>query len=182
MTRSALYAGDVAHTRLRPRRHRLHYRVFSLLLDLDELPILDSALRLFGHNRPAIYSFHDADHGDGRTGTLRDWVEERLRLAGIGVAHPRIEVLCYPRIFGYVFNPLTVYFCSDGDQLRAILYEVCNTFGERRTYVIAAGGESRVVRQRCAKQLYVSPFVPMGCTYDFTIRPPADRVLVKIDE
>ena len=180
---SSLYAGDVVHVRKRPRRHKLHYKVFSLLLDLDELPELSRTSRLFGHNRAAVFSFWDTDHGSGKTGDLRPWVEAQLAAAGIDTPHPRIRVLCYPRIFGYVFNPLTVYFCYGRDGgLTAILYEVCNTFGERRTYVIPAGPGSGPVRQTCAKELYVSPFVPMDCTYQFTIAPPAEAISVCIDE
>lgn len=183
MSRSAIYAGDVVHARTRPRRHRLHYRVFSLLLDLDELGGLSQRLRLFGHNRPAVFSFWDKDHGDGSTGTLRAWVERQLCNAGLDLAHPTIEVLCYPRLWGYVFNPLTVYFCRDGGGiLRAILYEVSNTFGERMTYAIAVTGPAGVVRQRAPKLHYVSPFVPMDARYDFLIRPPAERVTIRIDE
>ena len=178
---SALYTGTVVHARLRPKKHRLSYRVFSALLDLDELPALDKALRLFGHNRRAILSFHDRDHGDG-TGDLRGWAEGLLRQAGIDVAHPTIRVLCYPRMFGYVFNPLTVFFCSDASgRLLAILYEVTNTFRERRTYVIRAEGAGPV-EHSCEKELYVSPFVPMDCAYHFHIAPPAANVVVRIDE
>lgn len=185
MTRhSALYLGDVMHSRLRPRRHRLHYRVFTLLLDLDELPELSRASHLFGYNRRAFLSFWDKDHGDGRTGSLRPWIEGQLREANCLEAGMRIRVLCYPRILGYVFNPLTVYFChAASGGLRAILYEVCNTFGERHTYVIAVPDETAgVVRQSCAKALYVSPFMPMACLYRFHIEPPAESVVVRIDE
>lgn len=178
---SALYAGTVFHARTRPRKHRMTYRVFSLLLDLDEVDTLSSRLRLFGCNRAAVFSFHDADHGDG-SGQLRGWVNGQLAAAGIALTAPRIEMLCYPRIFGYVFNPLTVYFCSDGEVLTAILYEVHNTFGERRTYVIPVAAGSAAVEQGCVKELYVSPFVPMDCAYTFHIEPPADRILVRIDE
>ncbi|MEO6395646.1 MAG: DUF1365 family protein, partial [Devosia sp.] len=87
---SALYAGTVVHSRLRPKRHRLSYRVFSLLLDLDELPALNQ-LRWFGHNRAALFSFHDKDHGAGR-GSLRDWAEAQLHAAGIAINHPAIRV------------------------------------------------------------------------------------------
>lgn len=181
---SALFLGDVAHARLRPRRHKLHYRVFSLLLDLDELPAISASSRLFGHNRRAVLSFWDKDHGDGGTGTLRRWIEARLVEAGCHEAGMSIRVLCYPRIFGYVFNPLTVYFCyAAGGSLRAILYEVCNTFGERHTYVIAVAEDaSGPVRHGCAKELYVSPFLPMACFYRFHIEPPGDAILVRIDE
>lgn len=178
---SALYAGKVVHARLRPKRHKLTYRVFSLLLDLDEIDGLAARLKLFAHNGAAVFSFHDKDHGDGG-GNLRGWVSEQLRAAGIMLMAPKITLLCYPRIFGYVFNPLTVWFCHDGDELRAILYEVHNTFGERRTYVIRVTPGANAIEQSCAKELYVSPFVPMDCLYQFHIEPPDDKVLVRIDE
>jgi DUF1365 family protein len=178
---SALYAGKVVHARLRPKRHKLVYRVFSLLLDLDEIGGLAQRLKLFAHNSAAVFSFHDRDHGDGG-GDLRSWVEAQLGAAGIVLAAPKITLLCYPRIFGYVFNPLTVWFCRDGEELRAILYEVHNTFHERRTYVIRVSPGTEVIEQGCAKELYVSPFVPMDCAYDFRIEPPGEKVLVSIDE
>lgn len=184
MLQSAIYFGTVVHARHRPKQHRLRYSVFSLLLDLDELETLSSRLKLFGHNRRALFSFYDKDHGTGEEKALRSWVENHLGEAGIA-AHPaRIRVLCYPRIFGYVFNPLTVYFCEDADgQLIALLYEVCNTFNERHTYIIpaetSAGG---AIRHACAKAMYVSPFVPMDCTYEFDILPPQSKVKVAINE
>jgi DUF1365 family protein len=178
---SAFYAGIVTHARLRPKRHRFSYRVFSLLIDLDELAALDR-LKLFGHNRRAAFSFLDRDHGAG-DGDVRGWVAVQLAAAGISLEHPAIRLLCYPRIFGYVFNPLTVYFCSDGDMLRAILYEVHNTFGEKRTYVIGVTpGDQGGIEQACRKELYVSPFVPMDCAYRFDIEPPGERVLIGISE
>lgn len=186
--RSAIYAGKVVHARHRPHAHKLNYRVFSLLLDLDELPLMDATLRLFSHNRFAVFSFHDKDHGLGEKGGLKDWCGTRLRDAGIELKTDdlRVEMLCYPRIFGYVFNPLTVYFChdrTDGDRLVAILYEVCNTFHERHTYIIPTpDAEAKTVRHSCGKEMYVSPFVPMDCTYDFRIQPPQEAVQIAINE
>jgi hypothetical protein len=183
MQNSALYAGNVFHMRLRPRRHKLRYRVFSLLLDLDELDELDRTLRLFGHNRFALFSFHDSDHGDGTKSGLRDWALGLMKSAGEDIDGVRIRVLCYPRILGYVFNPLTVFFCYGPDgALRTILYEVCNTFHERHTYIIAATANDGSITQSCRKELYVSPFIPMDCTYNFNISPPGETVRVAIDE
>lgn len=181
---SAFFAGTVVHNRLRPKAHRLRYRVFCLLVDLDEIEVLDRRLKLFGHNRAALFSFHDADHGAGEKGGLRGWAEAHLRRARLWSEGMRISVLCYPRIFGYVFNPLTLYFCHSREgALRAILYEVCNTFHERHTYIIPAeSGADGAVRHECAKDMYVSPFVPMDCRYHFRILPPEDRVLVSIEE
>lgn len=183
MTVSAIYEGDVHHARFKPRKHRLHYRVFSLLLDLDELPALPIGSRVFGYNRPALFSFWDKDHGDGRTGTLRHWIETQLHDAGHPEAAASIQVLCYPRILGYVFNPLTQYYCHDASgTLRVILHEVCNTYGERMTYVIPVSGDAAPVRQACPKLHFVSPFVPMDCSYEFDIVPPGEKIRVAIAE
>lgn len=182
---SAIFEGEVVHVRFRPRAHRLKYRVFSLLIDLDELPVLDRTLRLFGHGRRALFSFRDEDHGSGIPGaSLKAWVLDELRPAGLAEDDLKITILCYPRIFGYVFNPLTVFFCHRPDgTLAAILYEVTNTFNERHTYVIPVmDGRATEIRQSCDKALYVSPFMPMECRYHFIIAPPGDSVAVRINE
>ena len=110
-TTSAIYRGDVIHRRHRPKTHRLHYRVFSLLVDLDELPALGHRMKLFGHNRFSLFSVHDKDHGDLNGENLKSWAINELTKAGLAEGVSRIEMLCYPRILGYVFNPLTVFFC-----------------------------------------------------------------------
>jgi DUF1365 family protein len=181
---SALYFGTVLHTRLKPRRHRLSYRVFSLLLDLDELAELAASSRIFSHNRLNLFSFHDRDHGAGVTQPLRPQVEAQLERAGIDLAGGAIRLLCFPRILGYVFNPLSVYFCQHRDgALRAILYEVNNTFGERHSYLIPVEDSNRdIIRQSCQKEFYVSPFMAMDCRYDFRIAPPAERLAVVIQQ
>ena len=137
---SGLYRGRVVHQRLRPRRHRLGYRIFQMLLDLDELAALDAGLRLFGYNRPALVGFHDRDHGPGDGRPLRPYVEAELAKAGIDLGGGPIRLLCMPRVLGQVFNPLSLYFCCDrSGVLAAILYEVNNTFGERHSYLIPVG-------------------------------------------
>lgn len=169
---SAIYTGLVQHERMRPRRHRLEYRVFCLLLDLDEVP----ALKL-----PPFMGFREADHGDSKT-PLRLWAAGLLADAGIAFDGGRITLLCYPRLFGFVFNPLTVFFCyRQSGELAGLLYEVHNTHGERHTYVMPAGDE-RVVRHAARKEFFVSPFMPMDCTYRFRITPPGPRVGVSILE
>lgn len=179
---SAIYQGEVVHDRRRPKRHRLRYDVFSMLLDLDELSELDRRFRLFGYNCWAPLAFHDRDHGPTNGKPLRPWVEDRIREAGIAPDGGAIRLLCYPRIFGYVFNPLSVFFCYRRDgTLAVILYEVCNTYQERHTYVISAGDpDGAVVRQSCRKALYVSPFIGMETDYQFRIIPPADSVSIAI--
>lgn len=178
----SIYEGRVVHRRLRPKDHLLSYRVFSMLIDLDRLPQADAVSRLFRVNRAGVLSFLEKDHGDGRRTGLRDWVAEQVAAAGLVSDELRIRVLCYPRILGYVFNPLTVYFCSDADgRTRAILYQVNNTMGERHTYVIPTDDDgTQPLKHACDKAMYVSPFTPMDCRYDFSIKPPSEDVCVTI--
>ncbi len=178
---SGLYVGTVTHRRLRPREHALRYRVFMLLLDLDEAPGLVGRLRLLSRGRFGLMSFAEADHGDRSGAPLRPQVEQRLAAAGIEADGP-IRLLCMPRVLGYGFNPLSLFFCHRRDgRLAAILYEVTNTFGERHVYLIAAdAGEGELVRQAAPKRMYVSPFMDMALGYRFTVRPPGDSVGVAV--
>lgn len=177
---SAIYEGSVTHRRLRPRPHRFQYRVFAMLLELDELAALDQGLKLFSHNRWGLFSFHDKDHGDRRD--LHAWLDDLLAQKGI-VAKGARRVLCYPRILGYVFNPLSVWFCDDEQgRLKAIIYEVHNTYEERHAYVLPVSEEAQRIEHDCSKALYVSPFLSRDCRYDFRIRPPSEKVAIVIHE
>lgn len=180
---SALYTGRVMHQRLKPRRHRLSYRMFFLLLDLDEIDSLAARLWLFSRNRFNFLSFADRDHGDGSGGALKAYVERQLNMAGIEIDGGAVRLLSMPRMLGYAFNPLSVYFCyrRQGD-LAAILYEVNNTFGQRHTYLIPVEDCERqgVVEQHCVKRLYVSPFIGMGMQYRFRIGLPDEAVSLHI--
>jgi hypothetical protein len=180
---SAIYRGTVAHRRLRPRQHALKYRAFWMLFDLDELPTLGGSLKLFSHNGFNLFSFHDRDHGDGSDRPLREWVEGHLKEAGIAADGGPIRLLCLPRILGYVFNPISVYFCyRRGGTLNAMIYEVNNTFGQRHSYLIPVEpGAGRTITQSCAKQLYVSPFNNMDMSYAFKVQPPEASVTVGVD-
>lgn len=176
----AIYNGKVVHRRLRPRSHLLNYRVFSLLLDIDRLNEVDERQSILRINRRGFLSFQERDHGDG-TGDLRRWIDDRLLDAGFNPLFLRVRVLCYPRILGYVFNPLTVFFCEDAaGRTRVILYQVNNTFGERHTYVLPVVGNEAIIKQRCDKAMYVSPFTPMDCLYEFSVIAPGDEVGVSI--
>jgi uncharacterized protein len=177
---SGLYPGVVTHARLKPRAHRLRYRIFMLLLDLDELDRLDAGLRFFAHRGFALAGFHQADHLDGADQPLKPRIEALLSAAGISHGGP-IRLLAMPRILGGVFNPITVYFCHGPDRaLSAILYEVSNTFGERHSYLIPARPGDIVV-QACGKGFYVSPFMDMDLDYAFRVVPPGARVSVAVD-
>lgn len=182
MTRaSALYVGHVMHRRTRPRRHQLRYRLFSLLLDLDEVDGLAGRLRLFSHNRFNLFALHDRDYAGGKREPLRAQVERHLAAAGMDLRGGAIQLLTMPRILGFAFNPLSVYFCHDrrGD-LRAVLYEVNNTFGQRHSYLLPVDQPNDPIRQVCAKRFHVSPFMAMDMRYAFRLSPPAERLSIAI--
>ena len=179
--RSGLYVGSVMHRRLHPRMHHFRYRAFWFLLDLDEVPQLASKLRWFSYNRPNVFSFYDADHGDGTATPLRAQIEHQLAAAGVDLAGGRIVLLCMPRTLGYCFNPLSIFFCYRADGvLAALVYQVHNTFGERHSYVIRVETENDGLHQRCRKLFYVSPFLDMDMRYDFRVTGPDEQITVGI--
>lgn len=161
----------------------MRYRVFSLFIDLDDLPGLARRLRLFAHNRFGLFSFFDRDHGSGDGAPLRVWVDGTLARAGLAPDGGAIRLLCYPRILGYVFNPLSVYYCHRrSGALMAMVYEVNNTFGQRHSYVIPVeASEAGEIRQSCDKHFYVSPFMAVAGRYHFRLDPPDERLSVAID-
>ena len=180
---SALYEGTVVHQRLAPRRHRLRYRLFQLLLDLDELPELDRRLKLFGHNRFALFSLYDRDHLAGDSRPLRAQVEAMLADAGVDLAGGPIRLFCMPRVLGYAFNPLSIFHCHrPTGELAAVALEVNNTFGERHVYLIEAeaGARDQLVRRGCAKTFFVSPFLGLEMSYDFRLAAPGERAATAI--
>jgi len=183
---AALYVGDVVHARLKPVGHRFSYRVMSLLIDLDRLEVADRQTPLFGVNRRALYSFHEADHGDRDGSSLRLYAQRCAAEHGIDLTGGRVLLLCYPRLFGYTFNPLSVYYCYRADGQPALLiYEVRNTFGDIHAYVlpVTRGDISPAgIRQTQDKRFYVSPFVEMAMRYHFRVMLPQDRVKLRILE
>ena len=183
---AALYFGDVMHARLKPMGHRFSYRVMSLLIDLDRLDEADRQSPLFAVNRSALYSFNEADHGERDGSSLRAYAQRCAAAHEIDLTGGRVVLLCYPRLFGYTFNPLSAYFCYSADgELALIIYEVRNTFGELHSYVlpvrpseISAAG----VRQQQDKLFYVSPFIEMATRYHFRVSPPGHSVKLRILE
>ena len=183
---AALYVGDVMHARLKPMGHRFSYRVMSLLIDLDRLADADRQSPLFGVNRAALYSFHEADHGKRDGSSLRAYAQRCAAERGIDLTGGRVLLLCYPRLLGYTFNPLSVYFCYRADgELALLIYEVRNTFGDIHPYVLpVTSGEisDAGVRQQQDKLFYVSPFIEMAMRYHFRVLPPGERVQLRILE
>lgn len=176
----ALYFGEVFHRRLKPVGHRLRYRVFSMLVDLDRLDELDRGLRFFSRNRFNLFSFHDRDYGHGAPKDIASHIRATLAEAGV-VAEGRVRLLCYPRILGYAFNPLAIYYCERVDGgLGAIIYEVRNTFGGRHSYLIPVEGGGGDIRQGADKVFHVSPFMAMETRYEFRLSTPDARVAIAI--
>lgn len=180
---SALYAGTVVHQRLRPKRHRLKYRLAQGLFDLDELDEVAGKLRFLSRNRFGLFAFHDRDYGDGSDTPLREQIETHLRGAGLAPDGGPIRLLAMPRVLGHVFNPIAIWFCHRRDgSLLAIIYEVTNTLKQRHSYLIPVTvGTDGTIRQSCAKTLYVSPFMDMDMAYDFGIRPPGEKVQIVVN-
>jgi len=178
---SCIYNGEVTHTRFKPVRHFLKYKTFSLLIDLDEIVLLDKSIGIFSYNKFNIFSFYDKDHGDRDGGNLKDWVISNLKKFQIKENITKIKVLCYPRILGYVFNPLSIFYCYEKDKLVAIFYEVKNTFNEQHTYIFKIKNNEEII-QKCRKKFYVSPFMDMETFYNFKLLNPNDKLSVFIKQ
>jgi hypothetical protein len=182
----ALYHGTVMHARLKPKPHRFRTRVFSGLFDVDALPELGRKMRLFSHNRFNLFSLRDGDFGDRPGETLRASAERRLAAAGFAGPYGKIELLCFPRMLGYAFNPISLFFCRDfSGRLMAVIHEVHNTFGERHSYVLPVArdrDEADPIAQRCGKAFHVSPFIGMDADYSFRLKPPAETFALLIRE
>ena len=183
MTNSCIYNGSVIHKRFKPKEHFFKYKVFSLFIDLSELEELNNNLKFFSFNKFNLISFHEKDHGERDGSSLLDWVKLNLRNNSISTENIKIKLLCYPRILGYVFNPLSIFFIYNKDEnLISILYEVKNTFGEQHTYVFKVESENKLIQNNCSKKFHVSPFIEMDCNYFFRILNPGENLSVKIDQ
>lgn len=179
---SALYVGHVMHNRLTPQRHVLRHRAYWMLIDLAEADELSERLKTFSYNQRNLMSIWDRDHGDGSHKPLLGQTQDLLADADVDPAGLSIRLLCMPRVFGFDFNPLSVFFCVDPeDRLVAMIYEVNNTFGGRHRYVIPAEKiATGPLQQQCAKEFYVSPFMDMDMTYRFRTRTPDAQITLGV--
>lgn len=178
MPETCLYHGEVVHRRLSPLRHELRYRVFNLFADVDRLEETSRHLRLFSYNRFNLFSISDRNHGPGDGTPIRDHAWKLMRAAEGGDGVRRIFMFCYPRVLGYVFNPLTVYYGVDADErLRVMVYEVNNTFGGRHSYVVPVG---QSFAQSAPKQFFVSPFNAVEGRYLFRFTAPEETMALGV--
>ncbi|MEP3276385.1 MAG: DUF1365 domain-containing protein [Stappiaceae bacterium] len=179
---AGLYSGVVTHQRSGPTPHSLKYNVFSLLFPIDDLDKLVADNRWLSRNRFNMFSIYDGDYGRRDGCSLEDHVGQVVADAGYQDIVARTFLLTYPRILGYAFNPLSIYFCCDAEaEVRLIVYEVSNTFGERHTYVLpVASAERGSARHACDKEMYVSPFNKVSGRYHFSLSKSVEKLFVGI--
>ncbi len=181
---NSLYECTVSHCRVKPKRHAFDYRVFMFAVDLDDLPALAGEIRGFSHNGFNLFSINDRDHVDiGKPGGIR--ANLIAWLTGEGVACPedaRIQLITFPRVLGYGFNPVSFYYVSSksGQPLTAVA-EVVNTFREMKLYVVQTVDAGGLWHRRVTKNFYVSPFSDPGMEFDFKLGPPDEKWRVNID-
>ena len=174
---SCIYSGFVTHKRFKPKRHFFSYKTFSLLIDLNEIENLEKKIKFFSYNKFNILSFYNIDHGNRDGSSLENWVKKILKKSKIKNDIKKIKLLCYPRFFGYVFNPLSIFYCYDKNlKLKAILYEVKNTFEEQHTYIFRCSNSSNLILHKCNKKFYVSPFIEMETRYNFRLVEPKETL------
>ena len=180
---SCIYSGYVTHKRFKPKRHFFSYKIFSLLIDLNEIENLERKIKFFSYNKFNILSFYNLDHGPRDGSCLVTWTKKILAESKIDIGSGTIKLFCFPRFFGYVFNPLSIFYCYDENlQLKAVLYEVKNTFNEQHTYVFPASPSSNLILHRCDKKFYVSPFIEMKTFYNFRLLKPGKNINVFIKQ
>ena len=178
---SCIYNGIVKHQRFKPIEHSLNYKTFSILIDLDEIESLSRNISIFSLNKFNIFSFYNLDHGPRDGSSLKDWVSHNIKKFKISENITKIKLLCYPRIFGYVFNPLSVFYCYENNRLKAIFYEVKNTFNEQHTYIFKIKNDEKI-EQKCKKKFYVSPFMDMETYYNFKLLSPKEKLSIFIKQ
>tara|TARA_Y100000590_G_scaffold80547_1_gene89468 strand:+ start:631 stop:1404 length:774 start_codon:yes stop_codon:yes gene_type:complete len=180
---SILFSAVVIHERFKPFVNRFKYNVLSMFIDYDELFNLSKSIKFFSYNKFNFFSFNEKDHGfrDGRL--LKEYIYYFLKKNKIVHKKLKIKILCYPRIFGYVFNPLSIIYCFDENKLIAIFYEVKNTPNEQHTYLFGCnnGLNRDIFKHSCKKVFYVSPFIGMKCNYNFRTKIPDNKVSVFIE-
>ena len=182
--RSKLFSNIVMHQRLLPFKYRFKYSLISFNLYYDELKSLDTSISFFSYNKFNIFSFYDRDHGYRDHRSLNQFVKKILSKNAIKYNNLKFSILCFPRILGYVFNPISVIFCFEQEALIAILYEVKNTSNEQHTYCFANKNFSikKTFKHRCKKIFYVSPFIGMNYYYKFSTQTPSDKLSLLIEQ
>ena len=172
------------HCRLKPKRHQFTHDIFMFYLDLDELEELAEKVFLIGCDRWNTYSFCRRDHIELGAATVKENILRYLKSKNIDLTGGKIKLLTNLRTFGYIFNPVSFYFCFDRfNQPVCVVPEIGNTFGELKPYLIGRPEFSEdIFRSRQTKHFYISPFVALDCWLDFQIKIPQDHLDIRIDD
>ena len=179
---ASIFHGKVVHKRLRPKEHKLQYRVFSFACDVDQLEGIAKKSKLFSLNKFNLFSLAEKQHGHRDGTTISEFAWGEVRAARLNDEVERVVIYFYPRILGFAFNPLTVYFCLDrAEQPVLMIYEVRNTFGENLTYVLPAGESHHgTYTHSIDKQFYVSPFNNVEGDYDFHVQRKNTETIIGV--
>ena len=178
-----LYVGTLRHRRHAPVAHQFTYRLFMVLLDIDRIPEAMSVSRLTAYNRWSWAAFHECDHIADPARSLRERVRASADAAGVSLCDGPIHLLTHLRYAGYVFNPISLYYCFDAaGALRHVLADVHNTYGERRDYWLTpSDARRRRFRAVAAKAMYVSPFMRADLDYEFLLTPPGENLIAHMN-
>ena len=178
-----LIISSIIHKRYGKIQHFFKYKVPGIFLDLDELEIIQSKSKIFSINAFNIFSFNEKDHGYRDKRSIKEFIIQSLKKYDVNYNNLKIKILCFPRIFGYVFNPLSILYCYDEDNLISIFYEVKNTSNEQHTYIFANGKNSKdaTLKHECLKDFYVSPFIGMTGKYLFRNKLTNEYINIIID-
>jgi uncharacterized protein len=183
---SGLYECSVMHHRFAPKVHHFQHEIFMFYLDLDELEIVARKIFFFSHNRKNLYSFREADHEPAGQNPLKERIVGFLRQNGIDPGpFSRVMLLTLPRVFGYIFNPVSIYYCFDhaGKPVCSVA-EVGNTFREMKLYLLRQEelNADMTFSKIIPKHFYVSPFSRPDLNFDFRLKIPGDTLDIKIDD
>ncbi len=177
-----IYLGKIMHQRMIPNISKFEYKVFSIFIDLDKIENTINSLRLMSYNKFGLLSFFNKDHGPRDGSKLRNWVDKKLNEKNRPKAQ-KVFLLCFPRMYGYVFNPISVYFCYNNEKLSSVICEVKNTFGDQVIYVLSPEkNNEETIKAFQKKEMYVSPFIEMEQIYSFLFLPPCKNLSLLIKQ
>ena len=182
--KSLIFEGQVIHKRYHQKKHQFLYNVFNMLIDIDDLKNLDKKLWFFSVNKFNFFSFYEKDHGMKDGTAVKNWISDIISKSDFDINTDNLKIycLCYPRILGYVFNPITIWSLYEKDKLKILIYEVRNTFGEDHSYVFVLDSEKQKLNHTRKKIFHVSPFIDLNAVYNFSTEINEDFANIVIKE
>ena len=180
---SNLYEGEITHARTKPVKHNFSFPIYTFVLDLDELELLDKKIRFFGYNRGSVFTLYDSDYLGSGQGSIKEKLKNWLTKFGYQEKYSTVKMITTLRVFKHTFNPVIFYYCLDSEN--NIVYhvaEVHNTFGEGHLYILKDGKRSRVGTEYLVpKEFHVSPFNKVEGDYNFHFSRLKEKLDVRIN-